>query len=155
MELELAQHRGSRGLGGAASENLMVRGELPLWVVQSRSCSCCGPGAEVGNAAVGIGLGRGNIQSFILTVGYLRAFRGSLPRTLLDVQVGLQRVSRAADWDPSLTCLYKLCVGVNHRHPLASSPLPHLQNQTLGNPPFCWDHWVSMFYSEVHSKYFH
>lgn len=42
--------------------------------------------------------------------------------------------------------------------PLSSLPLSHfshIENEILGNPPFCWDLWVSVFCSEVHSKYFH
>lgn len=80
---------------------------------------------------------------------------------------GLRSVKGAGDriYLP-LMRLYKMCMGGGSlqvrgpRHwPSAShspaSHFPHIENEIPGNPPFCWDLWVSVFCSEVHSKYFH
>lgn len=66
----------------------------------------------------------------------------------------------------SVTHLYKLCLDTEtmrtvapRRWPsaphLPASHFPYIQGEIPGNPPFCRDLWVSVFCSEVHSKYFH
>lgn len=152
MELELAQHGGGgssfrepHGEGRASFVGGAKQALLLLWArCRGGQCSCWH------------WFGQRKHSVLYSDCGVPEGLLGITAKDAAGCpSVGLQHVSRAADWDPRLTCLYKLCVGVSHRHPLASSPLPHLQNQTLGNPPFCWVCWVSMFYSEVHSKYFH
>lgn len=112
VELDLGQRQRRWGTG---SETLIVRGMPKLWLGEKQALLLGWtqmPGPEMDGIVVCFGLGRGDIQSLILTMGCLRAFHIS--------SVGINAKKAAGCPNLGLQCVFRVVMGILAWHACTS-----------------------------------